>query len=238
MVASPGVADRRLSTRARRGRALICPAEQGPEARLGQRGARAGAARSRQPAGSSQGQPGAGKRKPARGAVRGTPPSAMNLKQVKGQETAKRALEIAAAGGHKPADGRPAGDRGKSLLASCLPGILPDLSPAEALRGVDGAIGSPETLEAGRIKPAPARSARRTIRPAWRHLTGGGVESAPRRGQSGASGRLVPRRVARIPAPGCSIPLRQPPWRRGGSNVARANAHVYLSRAGAARRGG
>ena len=54
-----------------------------------------------------------------------------DLKQVKGQETAKRALEIAAAGGHNLLMcGPPAA--GKSLLASCLPGILPDLTPSEA----------------------------------------------------------------------------------------------------------
>ena len=55
-----------------------------------------------------------------------------DLKQVKGQETAKRALEIAAAGGHNLLMVGPPG-AGKSLLASCLPGILPDLTPAEAL---------------------------------------------------------------------------------------------------------
>jgi magnesium chelatase family protein len=47
-----------------------------------------------------------------------------DLKQVKGQETAKRALEIAAAGGHNLLMIGPPG-AGKSLLASCLPGILP-----------------------------------------------------------------------------------------------------------------
>ncbi|MND01246.1 Competence protein ComM [compost metagenome] len=51
---------------------------------------------------------------------------------VKGQETAKRALEISAAGGHNLLMIGPPG-AGKSLLASCLPGILPELTPAEAL---------------------------------------------------------------------------------------------------------
>jgi len=54
-----------------------------------------------------------------------------DLKQVKGQESAKRALEIAAAGGHNLLMSGPPGS-GKSLMASCLPGILPPLSPAEA----------------------------------------------------------------------------------------------------------
>jgi len=55
-----------------------------------------------------------------------------DLRQVKGQESAKRALEIAAAGGHNLLMAGPPG-AGKSLMAACLPGILPDLTPAEAL---------------------------------------------------------------------------------------------------------
>jgi magnesium chelatase family protein len=55
-----------------------------------------------------------------------------DLSQVKGQESAKRALEIAAAGGHNLLMAGPPGS-GKSLMAACMPGILPDLTPAEAL---------------------------------------------------------------------------------------------------------
>ena len=52
-----------------------------------------------------------------------------DLSQVKGQEVAKRALEIAAAGGHNLLMSGPPG-AGKSLLAACLPGILPPLEPS------------------------------------------------------------------------------------------------------------
>jgi magnesium chelatase family protein len=55
-----------------------------------------------------------------------------DLRQVKGQEIAKRALEIAAAGGHNLLMVGPPG-AGKSLMAACLPGILPDLTAGEAL---------------------------------------------------------------------------------------------------------
>jgi magnesium chelatase family protein len=55
-----------------------------------------------------------------------------DLSDVKGQETAKRALEICAAGGHNLLMIGPPGS-GKSMLASCLPGILPTLSAREAL---------------------------------------------------------------------------------------------------------
>ena len=69
-------------------------------------------------------------------AARPAPPRAetpfLDLKDVKGQETAKRALEIAAAGGHNLLMVGPPGS-GKSLLASRLPGLLPQLSAAEAL---------------------------------------------------------------------------------------------------------
>ncbi len=55
-----------------------------------------------------------------------------DLKDVRGQAHAKRALEIAAAGGHNLLFIGPPGT-GKTLLASCLPGILPPLNLQEAL---------------------------------------------------------------------------------------------------------
>lgn len=62
----------------------------------------------------------------------GIPTYSMNLAHVKGQEHAKRALEVAAAGFHNLLFNGPPGS-GKTLLARCLPSILPSMSPAEAL---------------------------------------------------------------------------------------------------------
>ena len=104
------------------------------------------------------------------------PEAAPDLKDIKGQETAKRALEVAAAGGHNLLMIGPPG-AGKSMLAARLPGILPPLDPAEALEvsmihSVAGALSEGKLL---RVRPYrdPHHSA---SLPA---LVGGGARARP-----------------------------------------------------------
>lgn len=76
------------------------------------------------------------------------PEEALDLADVRGQHEARWALEVAAAGGHHLLMVGPPG-AGKTMLASRLPGILPDLAPADALTAtaVHSVAG---TLEAAR----------------------------------------------------------------------------------------
>ena len=153
---------------------------------------------------------------------RAAPPKRLaDLRQVKGQEVAKRALEIAAAGGHNLLMVGPPG-AGKSLLASCLPGILPDLTPAEALETsmVASVAG---LLEDGRISRArPFRSPHHSASMAA--LTGGGLRVRPGEVSLAHLGVLF---LDELPEFQRAVldSLRQP-LEAGEVTVARANAHV------------
>lgn len=144
-----------------------------------------------------------------------------DLKQVKGQETARRALEIAAAGGHNLLMIGPPG-AGKSLMAACLPGILPPLTPAEALE-VSMVASVAGTLEEGRISRArPFRSPHHSASIAA--LTGGGIKARPGEVSMAHLGVLFLDELPEFQRAALDS-LRQP-LETGEVTVARANAHV------------
>ena len=99
-----------------------------------------------------------------------------DLREVKGQQLAKRALEIAAAGGHNILFIGPPG-AGKSMLARRLPGILPSMSEKEALEtaAVDSILGRDIDLAEWRLRPF--RSPHHTASAAA--LVGGGPDPRP-----------------------------------------------------------
>ncbi|WP_375287677.1 YifB family Mg chelatase-like AAA ATPase, partial [Sphingomonas sp.] len=147
--------------------------------------------------------------------------SGPDLRQVKGQETAKRALEIAAAGGHNLLMCGPPG-AGKSLMASCLPGILPPLDPAEALE-VSMVQSVAGTLTGGRLtRTRPFRSPHHSASMAA--LTGGGLKVKPGEVSLAHLGVLF---LDELPEFNRAVldSLRQP-LETGTVSVARANAHV------------
>lgn len=144
-----------------------------------------------------------------------------DLKDVKGQETAKRALEIAAAGGHNLVMIGPPG-AGKSLLASCLPGVLPELTPAEALE-VSMIASVAGTLEGGRlVRTRPFRSPHHSA--SMPALVGGGLKVRPGEVSLAHLGVLF---LDELPEFQRSVldSLRQP-LETGEVSVARANSHV------------
>jgi len=143
------------------------------------------------------------------------------LSQVKGQETARRALEIAAAGGHNMLMVGPPG-AGKSLLASCLPGILPPLDAGEALEAsmVASVAG---TLAEGRLtRTRPYRSPHHSASMAA--LVGGGLKVKPGEVSLAHLGVLFLDELPEFQRPVLDS-LRQP-LETGTVSVARANAHV------------
>ena len=144
-----------------------------------------------------------------------------DLKMVKGQETAKRALEIAAAGGHNLAMVGPPG-AGKSLLASCMPGILPELSPAEALE-VSMIASVAGSLEGGRLlRTRPFRAPHHSA--SMPALVGGGLRIRPGEVSLAYLGVLF---LDELPEFQRSVleSLRQP-LETGEGSVARANSNV------------
>jgi magnesium chelatase family protein len=157
---------------------------------------------------------------------------ALDLADIKGQESAKRALEVAAAGGHNLLMVGPPG-AGKSMLAARLPSILPPLAPAELLE-VSMVASVAGVIEGGALtnrRPfrAPHHSA---SMPA---LVGGGLHARPGEISLADHGVLF---LDELPEfqPQALDSLRQP-LETGEVLIARANHRVtYACRRGVSAR--
>ncbi len=99
-----------------------------------------------------------------------------DLADVKGQAQAKRALEVAAAGAHAILLIGPPGT-GKSMLAARLPGILPEMTPAEALETAEVHSASSIGFDAARWGERPYRAPHHSASSAA--LVGGGMPPRP-----------------------------------------------------------
>ncbi|MFQ5765599.1 MAG: YifB family Mg chelatase-like AAA ATPase, partial [Rhodospirillales bacterium] len=200
------------------GRGLICPGSQGPEA------AWAGEVEVLAPASLIQ------LVNHFKGTQVLTPPEARltdagprypDMADIKGQETAKRALEIAAGGGHNLLMVGPPG-AGKSMLAARLPGLLPPMDAGETLeismiRSLAG-----ELKDGGLARARPFRDPHHSASMAA--LVGGGQRAKPGEVSLAHLGVLFLDELPEFQR-GVLEALRQP-LETGRASVARANAHV------------
>ncbi|MEX2520828.1 MAG: YifB family Mg chelatase-like AAA ATPase [Paracoccaceae bacterium] len=144
-----------------------------------------------------------------------------DMADVRGQENARRALEVAAAGGHNMLMIGPPG-AGKSMLAERLPGILPPMDPTEALE-----VSMIHSI-AGLIRDGRIPRRRPFLDPHYgasmAAMVGGGRSAAPGQISLAHNGVLFLDELPEFARPVLES-LRQP-LETGETFIARANAHV------------
>ena len=144
-----------------------------------------------------------------------------DLRDIKGQETAKRALEIAAAGGHNLLMSGPPGS-GKSMLAARLPGILPPMTSAEMLE-VSMVSSVAGLLEGGKLtRRRPFRDPHHNC--SMPAMIGGGSRAKPGEVTLAHGGILFLDELPEFPRQVLDA-LRQPLETRSVS-IARVQAHI------------
>ncbi|HTQ72494.1 MAG TPA: YifB family Mg chelatase-like AAA ATPase [Acidocella sp.] len=144
-----------------------------------------------------------------------------DLADVKGMDTARRALEITAAGGHNLLMIGPPGG-GKSMLAARLPGLLPDLTPRQALE-VSMVHSVAGMLTDGRlITRPPFREPHFSASPAA--IAGGGVRARPGEISLAHRGVLFLDEMPEFPR--ATLEALRAPLETGQTTVSRAAAHV------------
>ena len=144
-----------------------------------------------------------------------------DLADIKGQETAKRGLEIAAAGGHNLLMVGPPG-AGKSMLAQRLPGLLPPLEPEEILEVSMVQSLAGELQGGGLSRRRPFRDPHHSASlPA---LVGGGMRARPGEVSLAHLGVLFLDELPEFQR--ATLESLRQPLETGRVSVARANAHV------------
>ena len=151
-----------------------------------------------------------------------SPDAGFDLAVVQGQEHVKRALEVAAAGGHNVMLQGPPG-AGKTLLARAMPGLLPELSAAEALDvtkiySVAGLVGRDRPL----MRQRPFRAPHHTISHAG--LVGGGSAIRPGEISLAHRGVLFLDEFSEFPPPALEA-LREP-LEAGSITISRVRGSV------------